>query len=47
MTDMSSQDCYICGATLKEMNDINRELKKENDPNTLKFGISTFLDSFP
>lgn len=35
---MSTMKCYICGETSKDFNKLS--LKKEVDPNTIKFGLS-------
>lgn len=38
----SSQICYICGATPKEMNDVESAKKKPVNPLSLNYGLSIF-----
>lgn len=41
MTHTSSQRCYICGATPKQMKNIDQVKKKVILQDTLKFGLSS------
>ena len=41
MTRTSSQTCYICGATSKQMNNIDQVKKKVILQDRLKFGLSS------
>ena len=41
LIDTSSQVCHTCEATSKEINDINRALRKKVNPNAFKLGLST------
>lgn len=40
LSGTSSARCYICEATPKEMNDIDRCLQKQSDENRFEFGLS-------
>lgn len=40
LSETSSARCYICEATPKEMNDIDRCLQKQSDENRFEFGLS-------
>lgn len=40
LSDLSTSRCYICGATPKEMNDLNKCLNKVPDASKFEFGLS-------
>lgn len=40
LSDLSTSRCYICGATPKEMNDLNKYLNKVPDASKFEFGLS-------
>lgn len=40
LSDSSASKCYICGATPKEMNDLEKCTNKQVDPNRFQFGLS-------
>lgn len=40
LSDLSTSRCYICGATPKKMNDLNKCLNKVPDASKFEFGLS-------
>lgn len=40
LSDSSASKCYICGATPKEMNDLEKCTNKQVDPSRFQFGLS-------